>query len=400
MKDLFLILTLTIAVVRSSPVSRRDVLHQLLSTQEDFLAAKQIMDLMKAHQQGVPIPSTPYHLSLPSQDRFRGEARVTKQQPKDMIRSSIMRSSAHAQSLQDRLLQKVLLNTQGSSPIPHVVNKESTASPNIMKTLLNVVNYFLLSSAPRHMEDIVGKEQEVGDEVDIAFNGVDKTMKTNSEIHHDWAKMVPKDLKRIFIALKVIFRRDLNTEQRDSFADSIKYFIYRFLPTKIDNLRENPETKEAMKKAIENAKITLVPVFVKQLRGEKQNPEDRNKILRSKMTLLGTFNAAVTNDTTLLQTINQFLLSKPTEQDLMIKSQCLPLPTLKSFIGYYILNTPIELYSDTYLELSTLEGIFEGLGYSIEGRNIEGACKGFYNGLTVNSQEENKKTARFSLLLG
>ena len=477
---LSLLLAWTISLTHSSPVSREDGLNQLLLNREDISAAKQIMDLMKAHQQSMYIPSSPYYQSLPSHGRSRVEARVTKWEPEDEIRSSAM-DSAHAQWMQDRLsriLQKVLLHTQGlglgngenfydrkrilppassnkdvtvQGYIKTLVNDQTTekekgeeiftdmftclltefpkyaeklkteidyngqdtrgaldvirklfpSSENFgdyIKIFRNVVNYF----RPNHIEELVGREQ--GLENLINWNVFRRL--ANSTFSN-WANWLPKDndLGNILNVLKAIFRRNLNAEEIASFGDSINYLLNKYFLPRIDSLQGSQETKEAMKEAMKNAVKTFLPFYVKHLRGEKQNPEDQSKILRSLMTILATFNAVVTNDTTLLSSVNQLLSTNPTDEELKTKSQCLAVAAMKSFLEDYVkrLNEQIAEEDPAKIRLIKcgVDGILQGVRHMLSSipTNIGdvGDCDGF-PGMAVGTQEEkNKKMARFSI---
>ncbi len=119
------------------------------------------------------------------------------------------------------------------------------------------------------------------------------------------------------------------------FIDSINYFLEKFIFKQIDNMEISEEDKNQKKNALRSAVNNVVNAIIVNVNGGKQNPNNRNTLLKNVLTVLASLNSVVSNRS-LLQFVDQFLAENPTNEELETKSQCLLLIFLRQSFGYLV----------------------------------------------------------------
>ena len=107
------------------------------------------------------------------------------------------------------------------------------------------------------------------------------------------------------------------------FKDSINYVLENLIFHRIDNMEISEEEKNRRKDALRFAVNNVVDaIIVKEINHGELNPNNRNTLLRSIMTVLAYLNSVFSNRS-LIQFVDQFLAENPTDEELVTKSQCL-----------------------------------------------------------------------------
>ncbi len=113
---------------------------------------------------------------------------------------------------------------------------------------------------------------------------------------------------------------NLNPEDESSLNSTINFFLNRYVFKLIDGMEVSEEVKDVMKKKIKDAVKIVLPALFNR---ETSSPENRNRFLRSLITLLSSINIGIMNDSSLFNFVEDFLANNPTNEELNTKVQCL-----------------------------------------------------------------------------
>ncbi len=134
------------------------------------------------------------------------------------------------------------------------------------------------------------------------------------------------------------------------FKDSINYFLENVFFNRIDNMEISEEEKNRRKDALRFAVNNVVDaIIVKEINHGELNPNNRNTLLRSIVTVLASLNSVVSNRS-ILPFVGHFLAENPTNEELETKSQCLLVIFLRQALEYFLDVFKMEREKKEYQE--------------------------------------------------